>query len=115
MIDPNLLCMRCMGELTHENGVCPHCGFDNASPSNEPHQLECRSILVGSYLVGCVLGQGGFGITYVGWDLNLDLKIAIKEYYPEILEQMERMYFQANDITLGAFHAYVKEQHDVAP
>ena len=35
--------------------------------------------------------------------------------YPEILEQMERMYFQANDITLGAFHAYVKEQHDVAP
>lgn len=39
----------------------------------------------------------------------------IKEYYPEILEQMERMYFQANDITLGAFHAYVKEQQDVAP
>ena len=35
--------------------------------------------------------------------------------YPEILEQMERMYFQANDITLGAFHAYVKEQQDVAP
>ena len=27
----------------------------------------------------------------------------------------ERMYFQANDITLGAFHAYVKEQQDVAP
>ena len=71
-----------MKELPHENGVCPHCGFDNASPANEPHQLECRSILVGSYLVGCVLGQGGFGITYVGWDLNLDLKIAIKEYYP---------------------------------
>ena len=35
--------------------------------------------------------------------------------YPEILEQMERMYFQANDITLGAFHAYIKEQRDVAP
>ena len=65
MIDPNLLCMRCMGELTHENGVCPHCGFDNDSPSNEPHQLECRSILVGSYLVGCVLGQGGFGPSWI--------------------------------------------------
>lgn len=82
MIDPNLLCMRCMSKLTEENGVCPNCGFDNATAANEPHQLECRSILAGAYLVGCVLGQGGFGITYTGWDLNLDLKIAIKEYYP---------------------------------
>ena len=82
MIDPNLLCMRCMSKLTKENGVCPNCGYDNATAANEPHQLECRSILAGAYLVGCALGQGGFGITYTGWDLNLDLKIAIKEYYP---------------------------------
>lgn len=71
-----------MSALTTENGICPHCGFDNASPVNEPHQLECKSILAGAYLVGCVIGQGGFGITYTGWDLNLDLKVAIKEYYP---------------------------------
>ncbi len=82
MINPNMLCMRCMSHLNTENGICPNCGFDNTSPVNEPHQLECRSILAGAYLVGCVLGQGGFGITYTGWDLNLDIKIAIKEYYP---------------------------------
>ena len=24
----------------------------------------------------------GFGISYIGWDLNLDCKVAIKEFYP---------------------------------
>ena len=83
MIDPNTICMNCMKELSEPKGVCQHCGFDNASCENAAHQLECGSILAGSYLVGRVLGQGGFGITYVGMDLNLDLKVAIKEYYPE--------------------------------
>ncbi len=83
MIDPEFLCMRCMSELPSPRCVCPHCGFDNASAHNEAHQLECGSILAGTYLIGRVLGQGGFGITYIGWDLNLDIKVAIKEYYPE--------------------------------
>ncbi len=28
------------------------------------------------------MGQGGFGITYIGWDLNLEQTIAIKEFFP---------------------------------
>ncbi|MEN6340043.1 MAG: protein kinase [Clostridiaceae bacterium] len=83
MMNPELLCMRCMSSLHEPNGVCPRCGFDAASIKSAPHHLARGSILAGSYLVGCALGQGGFGITYVGWDLNLDVKVAIKEYYPE--------------------------------
>ena len=83
MNQPEFLCMRCMSQLPEPQCVCPNCGFDNVSAHNEAHQLECGSILAGTYLVGCVLGQGGFGITYIGWDLNLDTKVAIKEYYPE--------------------------------
>ena len=33
-------------------------------------------------MVGMALGEGGFGITYIGRDLTLDMRIAIKEYYP---------------------------------
>jgi serine/threonine protein kinase len=34
------------------------------------------------YVVRDVLGQGGFGITYLAEDTNLDIQVAIKEYLP---------------------------------
>ena len=64
------------------NGPCPHCGFDENKYEPAPHHLPLRTILNGKYLAGKVLGEGGFGITYLGWDLKLEVKLAIKEYYP---------------------------------
>jgi serine/threonine protein kinase/HAMP domain-containing protein len=34
------------------------------------------------YRIDAVLGQGGFGITYLATDVNLDAPVAIKEYLP---------------------------------
>jgi len=34
------------------------------------------------YRLESVLGAGGFGITYLGWDTNLEKHVAIKEYLP---------------------------------
>lgn len=34
------------------------------------------------YQIARVLGHGGFGITYLGWDANLQIKVAIKEFLP---------------------------------
>lgn len=83
MFEPEKICLSCFKRMQNQANVCPHCGCDNSTLSNESHQLECGSILAGTYLIGKAIGQGGFGITYVGWDLNLSMKVAIKEYYPE--------------------------------
>ena len=83
MVNPRLICMRCMSALPRTGVVCPACGAHAEELENETNQLPVGSILAGKYLAGCVLGQGGFGITYIGWDLNLGIKLAIKEYYPE--------------------------------
>ena len=63
-------------------GACPYCGFDDTYAPELTHQLRPFTVLNGKYLVGSVLGEGGFGITYIGYDLNLELRIAIKEFYP---------------------------------
>ena len=73
-------CFGCM-QLKVNSPICEHCGF-NEHVQNESHQLPMGTVLRGQYMVGKALGQGGFGITYLGWDLNLDIPIAIKEYYP---------------------------------
>ncbi len=37
----------------------------------------------GTYRIDRVLGQGGFGITYLATDLSLDKPVAIKEFFPK--------------------------------
>lgn len=65
-----------------EGEPCAACGLTSGTYSPSPHHLPPGTILVDRYLVGRVLGEGGFGITYIGCDLRLELKVAIKEYFP---------------------------------
>ncbi len=75
-------CFGCMEELPGEGVICPRCGFDAARYMGAKYALRPGTILQGRYMVGKPLGKGGFGITYIGYDLALDSKVAIKEYYP---------------------------------
>ena len=74
-------CLYCMSPL-REGPPCPACGQTGSAYSPASHQIPPGSVLAGRYLVGRVLGEGGFGITYLGCDLRLELRVAIKEYYP---------------------------------
>ena len=74
-------CMQCM----RPNGgtaVCPHCGHVSGEKPQAAHVLRAGTILKDQYLLGEPLGQGGFGITYIARDLNLDIRVAVKEYFP---------------------------------
>ncbi|WP_218082837.1 serine/threonine protein kinase [Anthocerotibacter panamensis] len=52
--------------------------------SIENFHLRSGTTLAGSkYCLEQVLGQGGFGITYLGWDQTLNRRVAIKEFFPE--------------------------------
>ena len=78
-------CINCMKEIEKGDSLCRHCGYGAAEYTQPLNALKINTILCGRYLVGRVMGQGGFGITYVGYDLKLELKVAIKEYCPKSL------------------------------
>ena len=77
------LCINCMREMKSQTGVCEHCGFDERKYDFPQHHMRPFTILAGKYLIGKAIGEGGFGITYIGMDLELEARVAIKEYYPQ--------------------------------
>ena len=76
------LCMGCMSEIDENQDVCPYCGYRKDTPVEEAYYLLPETVLSNRYIVGKVLGYGGFGVTYIGWDGILKRIVAIKEYFP---------------------------------
>jgi serine/threonine protein kinase len=74
----------CVGCMENDSGLpeCPTCGRPFDLPPRSPLQLKPRTLLHEQYLIGRALGDGGFGITYLSWDLGLESRLAIKEYMP---------------------------------
>jgi len=83
-MDYNTLCFSCFAKKDNSNS-CPACGYEEKT-AGQPEMaifLPLRTILAEKYITGKVLGQGGFGITYLGWDAKLEKKLAIKEFFPQ--------------------------------
>ena len=77
------LCYNCFSQRESPEGPCPYCGFDLAENTKKfPVALRAGTVLNNRYVVGRVLGQGGFGITYLAFDTQLQTKVAVKEYMP---------------------------------
>lgn len=76
------LCVNCFRIVRGGYEVCPYCGFIENGLAGEACQLRPGTILADRYIIGEVIGQGGFGITYKGYDTNLGSVVAVKEFYP---------------------------------
>ena len=74
-------CNNCFKTFNSELGICPYCGYEDEDPAKEPYFLHPGMTLNNRYIVGEVLGFGGFGITYKAWDSSLNTVVAVKEYY----------------------------------
>ncbi|NLI21630.1 MAG: leucine-rich repeat protein [Clostridiales bacterium] len=83
-IDGVIYCSQCARRLDAP-GVCPFCGYDEHNPPTVTVELEEGTLLNGRYQLGRVLGNGGFGLTYVAWDYVLGTPVAVKEYFPRYL------------------------------
>lgn len=70
-----------MEEYDDAFDICPHCGYIEGT-DHEPIHMEPGTLLADRYIIGKVLGYGGFGVTYIGWDGKLQQKVAIKEFMP---------------------------------
>lgn len=75
-------CMYCMAG-SFVNGICSYCGREKPRQANRDMEaLSVGSTLRDQYLLGEVLGRGGFGITYAAWDKKHNRRVALKELFP---------------------------------
>ena len=77
----NDLCMNCF-QVKGDYAVCPHCGYTEGMLQKQAYHLKQGTILYGRYIIGAVVGFGGFGVTYKAYDAQLSVLVAIKEFFP---------------------------------
>lgn len=79
--NPKNLCLYCFSELDFRR-VCKNCEKEDDKTPSPPHHLPKRTVLNKKYVIARSIGEGGFGITYLAYDLVFNRPVAVKEYYP---------------------------------
>lgn len=78
-INGKQLCESCFKEI---KGDKCGCGFDPSEGVLDSSLLTPGTVLADRYVIGQIIGKGGFGTTYLAYDALVCKKIAIKEYFP---------------------------------
>lgn len=75
-------CYGCMKEYGDNFNVCPHCGYIADTVPESKYHLKPGTCLADKYVLGKVIGHGGFGITYIAYDKVIQKRVAVKEFFP---------------------------------
>lgn len=76
------ICFKCF-KIKGDYEVCPYCGYaEGMDTGQDAYQLPLGVVLQNRYIIGTVLGFGGFGIIYKAYDQSMGIVVAIKELYP---------------------------------
>lgn len=97
---------------------------ENKISHTSAYSLPSGTSLNQRYTLIKVLGEGGFGITYLGWDEVLQSPIAVKEFFPETLIGKEassreegKIYIQGavdNEIYEKSRQAFLQEARNLS-
>ena len=117
-----MLCGACNYQNADNATVCQSCGCplgtgSAASPSTAGLQAGTK-VDGGKFTVGKVLGQGCFGITYLGGDTTLGRSVAIKELFPQGCTRQGTTVHPSGTITAGDYQVnkqkFVEEARTLA-
>lgn len=79
------ICLHCMSSYV-VGGRCRRCGKPSTDEGRLPKALpfgyKLQTPRRRCYQLGRVLGSGGFGITYLAWDVQAGRPVALKELFP---------------------------------
>lgn len=76
------ICPHCFSTLD-KYGFCLRCRKRAVNVDGSRLTLHPKTLLQNRYLLGNPLGVGGFGITYLAWDMETSEKVALKEFFPK--------------------------------
>jgi len=103
-----MLCGVCNCQNADNATVCRSCGSPlTAGGVGAPFAAGLQAgtkLDGGKFTVGKVLGQGGFGITYLGGDTSLGRSVAIKEFFPQGCTRQGTTVCPSGTITVTDYH-----------
>lgn len=82
-------CSCCFQPVNEADRLCPACG-NPVEPETPCRLLRPGTLLKDRYYIGKVLGEGGFGVTYAGFDVLRQRRVAVKEYFPHGIVDRDR-------------------------
>lgn len=103
-------CFYCLQSLREDDQHCPHCGTKVPYRAKDVRDLPPGTILQSHFFVGRSIGRGGFGVTYLAFDLKDQRACAIKEFFPT--EYCQRINSKPLEIVSEEFREDIDKQRE---